>query len=142
MDYPKIGDVIRSKFAIELCTAAGLHYLSDRIKEAKPDHYKPWQFFGYARYPDEVAALFNGCCHTDILFRCVLPHDLCYAYGDVENGVEKHLVDMRFKSNLITIAKMPEWRAHAFYSAASYGGAAVFGPSWEWAFASKRKGDA
>ena len=138
MEYPKIGDTITTARAIELCTALGLKYLVERIRE-NPDQYDSWRFDGCSMLPDSLLGLFTGCDRKDITYKCCLPHDLCYAYGEPDNGIEKHLVDAKFKSNLITKAKMTDWCAQAFYAAVSFGGAAVFGLPFSWGFASKKQ---
>ncbi|WP_304511881.1 hypothetical protein [Desulfobacula sp.] len=136
MTLPEIGDTITTKKALELCRHFSLDYLVDRI-ESDPEKYKDWKFDGCSGLPDEVMGFFTGCDWKDITYKCCLPHDLCYAYGDPGNDIEKKRVDIKFYSDLVTKAGMKKWCAAAFLAAVQIGGAEEFGLSFSWGFAYK-----
>ena len=136
MKSPKIGDVVSTKEALKLCGYFGLDYLIERIV-SKPERYKDWKFDGCSGLPDELMGLFTGCNWEDITYKCCLPHDLCYGYGELGNKTERKRVDEQFYSDLVTIANMSEWTASAFLAAVRIGGAEVFGLSFSWGFAHK-----
>ncbi|MBU0464095.1 MAG: hypothetical protein KKD21_11200 [Proteobacteria bacterium] len=73
----------------------------------------------------------------DITYKCCLPHDLCYAYGDPGNDIERKQADDNFYSDLITKAGMKKWCAAAFLAAVRLGGTEEFGFSFSWGFAHK-----
>jgi len=52
-----------------------------------------------------------------------MPHDLCYAYGEPGNDIEKKRVDIKFYSDLVTKAGMKKWCAAAFLAGVRLGGA-------------------
>jgi len=136
MNLPKISDIIITKEALELCRYFDLNYLVERI-ESDPESYKNWKFDGCSGLPDEVIGLFTGCNSEDITFKCCLPHDLCYAYGEQGNIIERKRVDLKFYSDLVTKAGMSEWCASAFLAAVRIGGEEKFGLSFSWGFAHK-----
>ncbi|MBW1902567.1 MAG: hypothetical protein JRJ20_13170, partial [Deltaproteobacteria bacterium] len=108
MKFPKIGDMITGKEALKLSRYFGLNYLVERI-ESGPENYKDWKFDGCSGLPDEIMGLFTGCNWEDITYRCCLPHDLCYGYGESGNDMERKRVDVKFYSDLVTKAGMSEW---------------------------------
>ena len=136
MNLPKIGDIITEKEALVLCVYFNLDYLKKRI-EANPGAYKDWTFDGCSGLPDEVMGLFTGCNWKDITYKCCLPHDLCYGYGEPGNEMERKRVDNQFLDDLVTKAGMRKWCANAFYAAVRAGGAETFGLSFSWGFANK-----
>lgn len=136
MDMPQIGEVINTGSALELCRHFDLDYLVKRI-ESSPDDYTDWTFDGCSMLPDRVMGLFTGCDWKDITYKCCLPHDLCYAYGEPDNDPEKRRVDAKFYSDLVTKAGMKMWLACAFLTAVRVGGKEEFGLSFSWAFAHK-----
>ena len=101
MDLPNIGDIITTKEALELCRYFGLDYLIERI-ESDPESYRNWKFDGCSGLPDELMGLFTGCNWKDITYKCCLPHDLCYGYGELGNDIERKRVDVKFYSDLVT----------------------------------------
>ena len=109
-------------------------YLIKRI-ESNPGKYKEWEFDGCSGIPDELMGLFTGCDWQDITYKCCLPHDLAYGYGELENDIERERVDLKFYSDLVTKAGMKKWQASAFLAAVRLGGAEVFGLSFSWGFA-------
>ncbi len=137
MKLPKIDDIITTKGALDLCQDFGLDYLVERI-ESDPESYENWKFDGCSGLPDEVMGLFTGCNWEKITYKCCLPHDLCYAYGERGNIIERKRVDLKFYSDLVTKAGMSEWCASAFHAAVRIGGAEEFGLSFSWGFAHKK----
>lgn len=136
MKLPKIHDIITTKEALELCRYCGLNYLAKRIK-SDPANYKNWNFDGCSGLPDEVMGFFTGCNWEDITYKCCLPHDLCYGYGERGNIIERKRADLKFYSDLVTKAGMSKWCAFAFFAAVRMGGAEKFGLSFSWGFAHK-----
>lgn len=134
MKLPEIGDIIVTDQALELCNHFKLDFLVKRIQE-NPDKYKNWEFDGCSCLRDEKLGFITGCDWKDITFKCCLPHDLCYAYGEQENEIERQRVDLKFYSDLVTKAGMEKWKASAFLAGVRIGGAEVFGQSFSWAFA-------
>ena len=88
MNPPEINEIITTKKALKLCRHFGLEYLIDPI-ESDPEKYKDWKFDGCSGLPDEAMGFFTGCDCKDITYKCCLPHDLCYAYGDPGNDLER-----------------------------------------------------
>ena len=136
MNLPEIGDVITAQQALQLCRHFRLDYLVERI-ESNPEAYKDWKFDGCSGLPDKITGLFTGCDWKDIAYKCCLPHDLCYAYGEKENDIERKRVDIKFYSDLVTKAGMSRWCASAFLAAVRIGGVQDFGLSFSWGFAHK-----
>ncbi|MCP4576597.1 MAG: hypothetical protein GY846_09975 [Deltaproteobacteria bacterium] len=134
MTYPKIRDIVTTDQALRLCEHFKLDYLVKRI-EADPNRYKEWPFDGCSCLPDEIMGLFTGCDWRDITYKCCLPHDLCYGYGEPGNDIERKRVDVKFYSDLVTKAGMEEWQASAFLAGVRLGGAEEFGLSFSWGFA-------
>ncbi len=118
-----------------MCRHFGLDYLVERI-ESNPDGYNNWTFDGCSGLPDEIIGLFTGCDWKDITFKCCLPHDLRYAYGDPGNAAERAETDDQFRHDLVNKAGMRESLTYAFFAAVRIGGAEEFGLSFSWGFAS------
>ena len=136
MKLPEIGDTISTEEALELCRYFGLDYLVERI-ESHPESYKDWEFDGCSCLPDELMGLFTGCDWKDITYKCCLPHDLCYGYGELGNKAERKRVDEQFYSDLMNKAGMKKWAASAFLAGVRIGGAEIFRRSFSWGFAHK-----
>lgn len=136
MELPEINDIITTERALELCRHFGLDYLVSRI-EVDPDQFKDWEFDGCSGLPDQILGLFTGCNWRDITYKCCLPHDLCYAYGEPGNHAERKRVDAKFFSDLVTKAGMKTWVAHAFLAGVRVGGPEELGLSFSWGFARK-----
>jgi len=136
VNLPEIGDTVSATEALELCRHFGLDYLVKRIESA-PEGFKDWNFDGCSSLPDELMGIFTGCNWKDITYKCCLPHDLSYGYGELGNKIERKRVDIKFYSDLVTKAGMSEWAAAAFLAAVRIGGAEVFGRSFSWGFARK-----
>ena len=136
MRLPKIGETISKKVALELCRYFGLDYLVKRI-ESNPESYKDWKFDGCSGLPDELMGLFTGCKWEDITYKCCLPHDLGYGYGEPGNDIERQRGDEKFYSDLVTKAGMKKWQAQTFLAAVRIGGPEEVGLSFSWGFANK-----
>jgi hypothetical protein len=136
MKLPEIDEIITTERALELCRHFKLDYLVSRIK-ADSEKFKEWKFDGCSCLPDEMLGLFTGCDWKDITYKCCLPHDLCYAYGEPGNDAERERVDAKFFSDLITKAGMKKWMAYAFLAGVRVGGPEEFGLSFSWGFARK-----
>ena len=140
MKLPEIGETVTTKEALEFCRQFKLDYLVERI-EADPHGYKDWVFDGCSGLPDQIMGFFTGCSWQDITYKCCLPHDLCYAYGEPGNSIERERVDLKFYSDLVTKAGMKKWVASAFLAAVRVGGEEL-GLSFSWAFALKEQVEA
>lgn len=136
MELPEIDEIVTTENALELCKYFKLDYLVTRIK-SNPENYKEWFFDGCSGLPDEILGFFTGCDWKEITYKCCLPHDLCYGYGEHENEIERKRVDLKFYSDLVTKAQMKKWYATAFLAAVRVGGAEAFGLSFSWGFAHK-----
>jgi len=136
MFIPKIGDTMTTGKAYELCEHFKLYYLTDRI-ESNIDKYKSWKFDGCSGLPDKILGFFTGCDWKDITYRCCLPHDLCYGYGELGSKAERKKVDKQFYQNLVTKAYMKKWCAFIFLIFVRIGGAEMLGLSFSWGFANK-----
>ncbi len=134
MKFPEIGDIITTEEALSLCKHFKLDYLIERIED-NPDRYKSWKFDGCSGLPDQMMGLFTGCKWEDITYKCCLPHDLSYAYGESGNDIERERVDLKFYSDLVAKAGMKKWLASAFLTAVRVGGKEEFGLSFSWGFA-------
>ena len=137
MEFPNIKNTVTIEEAIELCKYFKLDYLIKRIEQNR-DRYKSWKFDGCSTLPDEIMGLFTGCNWEDITYKCCLPHDLGYAYGEKGNEIERKRVDLKSYSDLVTKAGMINWQASAFLAAVRVGGSEAFGFSFSWGFASKK----
>jgi len=137
-NFPKIGETVTNRKARRLCWYFDLAYLASRI-EANPAQFKDWRFDGCSWLPDRFIGLFTGCNWRDITYKCCLPHDLGYAYGEPRNIVERKQVDSKFFNNLVTKAGMKKWMAYIFFISVRIGGIESFGSSFSWSFASRRK---
>jgi hypothetical protein len=134
MKLPEIGEIITTQRALELCRHFNFDYLVARI-EADPESFMDWKFDGCSCLQDDTLGRLTGCDWRDITFRCCLPHDLCYAYGDPGNGAERKQVDARFYSDLVNKAGMRKWMAAVFLAGVRIGGAESFRRSFSWGFA-------
>jgi hypothetical protein len=136
MQLPFIGDTITTEKAIALCNHFDLHHLVRRIESA-PGKYRDWEFDGCSGLPDEMMGLFTGCDWQDITYKCCLPHDLRYAYGETGNEMERKEADQELYHNLVNNAGMKEWCAAAFLAVVRIGGVEHLGLSFSWGFAHK-----
>jgi hypothetical protein len=130
----EIGEIVTTQRALELCEYFGLDYLVERIR-ANPAKYKSWKFDGCSAVPDELLGLFTGCDWENITFKCCLPHDLRYAYGELGNSEERKRADTQFQDDLVTKAEMKEILSYCFLAFVRTGGAEELGLSFSWGFA-------
>ena len=137
MNLPEIGETITTERALELCKFFRIDYLTERIKE-NPDSYKLWTFDGASYSWDTGLAFMTGVEQNDLTFKCALPHDLRYGYGEIENCKERADADSEFKMDLIYRAKMNRVSAWNLYAAVRIGGCNFFGiKNASWGFANK-----
>lgn len=136
MILPEIGEIVTTARALELCRQFELDYLRQRLMTT-PENYTSWEFDGCSGLPDRLLGLFTGCDWRDVTYKCCLPHDLAYAYGEPGNSIERERVDSKFAGDLVAEAGMEKWQASAFLAAVRIGGAEEFGLSFSWGFASK-----
>jgi len=94
---PKIGEVVTTERALELCVYYDLNYLAERIED-NPDHFKEWKFDGCSMTPTEIL---SKAIKVPSLIEICLRHDLGYAYGDPGNEEERLMVDRQFQSELL-----------------------------------------
>ena len=137
MKPPKLSSTITTNQALKLCQHFKLYYLVDRINE-NPEKYKPWKFDGCSGLPDKLLGIFTKCNWEDITYKCCLPHDLGYGYGQKGNTLERERVDKIFYDDLISKALMERWIAKIFYYAVRVLGIEILGLSFSWGFAKKR----
>lgn len=136
MEFPVLNETVTTEKALELCRYFNLDYLVSRIEE-NPKNYKSWTFDGCSCLPDKRLGIFTGCHWKDITYRCCLPHDLGYGYGELGNEVERKRVDKKFYNDLITEAGMKKWKAVVFYRAVRIVGGVLSHCSFSWGFAHK-----
>ncbi|WP_320047465.1 hypothetical protein [uncultured Ilyobacter sp.] len=92
MRIPKIGEIVTTSYAIELCEEFRYDYLAKRIK-ANKDDFKELEFDGASMVHDEILSRLHNIPHlTEIALR----HDLKYAYGELGNKEEKLRADLEF----------------------------------------------
>lgn len=133
---PKIGEVITTERALELCKYFKLDYLTERIN-SNPGSYKEWKFDGISVLDDKFAADIFHVDQNALTLECALPHDLRYGYGESGNKKERKDADWRLRRDLLTKAKMSRFSASILYLAVRIGGAELFRLSYSWAFARK-----
>lgn len=134
--YPKIGELITTERAVELCRHFGFDYLVERIS-AHPEHYRPWVYDGVSCVPDQVLAPFVGRGHSwqDVTNECALPHDLQYAFGNPANQWEKAKADHDFAARLQIKAGMQADMAEVFHKLVETFGGAEYKRSFSFGFA-------
>ena len=138
MQLPEIDEKINIDRALELCNHFNLDYLVKRIQDNRQD-YVDWRFDGVSGLPEQLAALIGGVDQNTLTYQCALPHDLAYAYGEPGNTIEKERVDIKFKSDLLTKARMHPLSAELFYAAVRNGGIEQFCLPFSWAFSHKKR---
>ena len=136
MELPEIGHIVTTEGALELCKQFKLDYLVKRIEDNR-DGYKNWKFDGCSGVPDKIMGLLTGCNWRDITYKCCLPHDLGYAYGEKGNKIERKRVDQKFYSDLLTKVGMIKCLAFVYLALARVGGHEALGLSFSWGFANK-----
>lgn len=131
MKMPELGEMVATEWALELCKNFDLAYLVQRI-ETNPGVYRSWTFDGL---PDRLLGIITGCDWRDITYKCALPHDLGYGYGEKGNRMERKRVDLKFYSDLVTQAGMKKWKACILLIGVRLGGAEALGLPFSWGFA-------
>ena len=130
-DIPKIGDIISTGKALELCDYFGLITLAKRIVD-NPDIFKPWKFDGCSMMPDHIVSrLINVPALTEIC----LKHDLKYAYGEPGNNEERLRADYELGVDLLRGGASAEVSL-LFFTGVQAGGGEL-GLSFSWGFARK-----
>ena len=129
-ELPKIGEIVTTERALELCEHYGLNHLAKRIED-NPDQFKEWEFDGCSMTPTEVVSdLIKVPSLTEICLR----HDLGYAYGDPGNEEERLLVDKKFQNELRD-GGASEFAAKAMFDAVRVGGKEKLCLPFSWGFA-------
>ena len=129
-ELPKIGEIVTTERATQLCVHYGLNRLAERIED-NPDLFKEWEFDGCSMTPTEVLSeLIKVPSLTEICLR----HDLGYAYGDPGNEIERMEVDVKFQNELRS-AGASEFAAKAMFDAVRSGGQEKFCLPFSWGFA-------
>ena len=129
-ELPKIGEIVTTERAIQLCVHYGLNRLAERIED-NPDLFKEWEFDGCSMTPTEVLSeLINVPSLTEICLR----HDLGYAYGDPGNEAERIIVDKKFQNELRD-GGASEFVATAMFNAVRVGGKEKLCLPFSWSFA-------
>ncbi len=127
---PKIGEIVTTERAIELCEYYGLNNLAERIED-NPDLFIDWNFDGCSMTPTEVLSeLIKVPSLTEICLR----HDLGYAYGDPGNEEERILVDKIFQNELLG-GGASAFAAKAMFDAVRVGGKEELCLPFSWGFA-------
>jgi hypothetical protein len=129
-ELPKIGEIVTTERALQLCEHYGFNYLADRIED-NPDLFKAWEFDGCSMTPTEVLSeLIKVPSLTEICLR----HDLGYAYGNPGNEEERLLVDKKFQNELRD-GGASEFAAIAMFDAVRVGGKEELCLPFSWGFA-------
>ena len=127
---PKIGEIVTTERALQLCEHYGFNYLADRIED-NPDLFKEWEFDGCSMTPTKVL---SEIIKVPSLTEICLRHDLGYAYGDPGNEEERVLVDKKFQIELLD-GGASEFVAKAMFDAVRVGGKEKLCLPFSWGFA-------
>ena len=129
-ELPKIGELVTTERALELCEHYGLNHLAKRIED-NPDLFKEWEFDGCSMTPTEaLTEIIKVPSLTEICLR----HDLGYAYGDPGNEEERLIVDRKFQNELLD-GGASEFAAKAMFDAVRVGGKEKICLPFSWGFA-------
>jgi len=129
-ELPKIGEIVTTERALQLCEHYGFTHLAERI-EKNPDLFKEWKFDGCTMTPTEVLSeLIKVPSLTEICLR----HDLGYTYGAPGNEKERIQVDRIFRYELLS-AGAREFVAKVLFDAVRAGGKEELCLSFSWSFA-------
>ncbi len=129
-ELPKIGEIVTTERALELCEHYGFNYLAKRIED-NPDLFKDWKFDGCSMTPDAVV---SELIKVPSLVEICLRHDLGYAYGDPGNEEERIRVDKKFQNGLLD-GGASEFAAKAMFNAVRVGGKEELCLPFSWGFA-------
>jgi len=129
VELPKIGEIVTTERALELCLHYGFNHLAKRIKN-NPDRFKDWKFDGCSMTSEEVLSkLINVPSLTEICLR----HDLGYAYGNPANEKERLQVDRNFQNELLSTGAN-KYAAKAMFEAVRIGGKEELRLPFSWGF--------
>ncbi len=129
-ELPKIGEIVTTERALELCAYYGFNHLAERIED-NPDLFKEWKFDGCSMTPD---AVLSEIIKVPSLTEICLRHDLGYAYGDPGNEKERKQVDRKFQNELLS-AGASEFAAKTMFEAVRIGGEEELCLPFSWSFA-------
>ena len=129
-ELPKIGEIVTTERALELCEQYGFNHLAERIED-NPDLFKEWKFDGCSMTPDSVL---SELIKVPSLIEICLRHDLEYAYGDPGNKEERLIVDRKFQNDLLG-GGASEFAAKAMFDAVRVGGKEELCLPFSWSFA-------
>jgi len=129
-ELPKIGEIVTTEKALELCEHYGLNHLAERIED-NPDLFKEWEFDGCSMTPTEVL---SEIIKVPSLTEICLRHDLGYAYGDPGNEEERNIVDKKFQNELLD-GGASEFAAKTMFDAVRVGGKEKLCLPFSWSFA-------
>jgi len=129
-ELPKIGEIVTTERALELCEQYGFNHLAERIED-NPDLFKEWKFDGCSMTPDSVL---SELIKVPSLIEICLRHDLGYAYGDPGNKEERLIVDRKFQNDLLD-GGASEFAAKAMFDAIRVGGKEELCLLFSWSFA-------
>ena len=129
-ELPKIGEVVTTERALELCEHYGFSHLLQRIED-NPDLFKEWKFDGCSMTPD---AVLSELIKVPSLTEICLQHDLGYAYGDPGNQAERLTVDRKFQIDLLG-GGASGFAAKAMFDAVRLGGKEELCLPFSWGFA-------
>ena len=129
-ELPKIGEIVTTERALELCEQYGFNHLAERIQD-NPDLFKEWEFDGCSMTPD---AVLSQVIKVPSLIEICLRHDLGYAYGDPGNKEERLIVDEKFQNDLLG-GGASEFAAKAMFDAVRLGGKEELCLPFSWSFA-------
>ncbi len=130
VELPKIGEIVTTEKALELCLHYGFSHLTKRM-ENNPDRFKEWKFDGCSMTSEKVLSeLINVPSLTEICLR----HDLGYAYGNPGNEKERIQVDRNFQNELLS-AGANKYAAKAMFEAVRIGGKEELCLPFSWGFA-------
>jgi len=162
--FPKVGDLITPDRAVELC---GCFEYCEKplatILGSHPSRFDSFVFDGVSGLPEKGMAFLMRFPHRDwnssrvahaLTVQCALPHDLEYAYGELESPSARRQdrkdADSRFHKRLLTKAGVSRWRARLAWvfvrtigpASRGGGGGELFSHprpriSFEWGFATR-----
>ena len=130
VELPKIGEIVTTQRALELCQHYDLNHLAGRIED-NPDLFKEWEFDGCSMTPDDVL---REIIKVPSLTEICLRHDLGYAYGDPGDQEERMMVDKKFQNELLS-AGASEFVAKTMFDAVRVGGKEELCLPFSWSFA-------
>lgn len=137
MIFPQIGTTIDVEYGKQLCIYYGMLHIAERINKY-PNLYKSWIFVGLNDIGDNFISKIIECHNENILYQCILPHTLSYAYGEINNYSERATADKKLKEKLTNIQLSPG-NVMLIYFVVRLLGSEIFDFSWTWGFANKSR---